>query len=319
MLVIAHPSEPKWERTVPGAGSPRLSAEELDAIEAFVHAGGGLVLLAEEEQDKYGNNVAELAARFGIEVQQRPRVRLRAPPRAARRTGCWPTSADGRAEADLLARVHEACFYRATTLRAAGHRRARARARRGQLLGAGRGAARGGAEHGAGRVVVARRLRPVRRRLPRRARPPRPVAEPRPLGRAAVARQPLPALASERAPRPGLGDAQDGDRRAAPQAGAGRLGRPRRATTQAELDAHVEAMAGAIARLAPHFPHERRLPRRRGRRPARLGGRRLRRARLRRARSTCSAPTCTAATASSTSSCSRCTCRTPRATSASRR
>src|SRR3954469_17298572 len=57
VLVLAHPSEPRWERVVPG-GRPRLQPEELDAIEAFVAAGGGLVLLAEEEQDKYGNNLA---------------------------------------------------------------------------------------------------------------------------------------------------------------------------------------------------------------------------------------------------------------------
>src|SRR5690349_6418707 len=54
VLVIAHPSEARWERVVPG-GEPRLSREEIDAIEAFVALGGGLVLLAEEEQDKYGN------------------------------------------------------------------------------------------------------------------------------------------------------------------------------------------------------------------------------------------------------------------------
>src|SRR4051794_7663951 len=64
VLVIAHPSDPKWERTVPGSGGPRLTPNELDAVEAFVRAGGGLILLAEEEQDKYGNNLAELAARF---------------------------------------------------------------------------------------------------------------------------------------------------------------------------------------------------------------------------------------------------------------
>src|SRR3954471_24878980 len=59
VLVIAHPSVPKCEHTVPGPDSPRLSDAELDAIEAFVDSGGGLVLLAEEEQDKYGSNVAE--------------------------------------------------------------------------------------------------------------------------------------------------------------------------------------------------------------------------------------------------------------------
>ncbi len=68
VLVIAHPSDPRWERTVPG-GSPVFAGEELDAVEAFVRAGGGLVLLAEEEQDKYGNNLAELAARFGIDIR----------------------------------------------------------------------------------------------------------------------------------------------------------------------------------------------------------------------------------------------------------
>jgi hypothetical protein len=49
VLVIAHPSAPKWERTVPGSGAPVLSPDELDAVEEFVRAGGGLVLLAEEE------------------------------------------------------------------------------------------------------------------------------------------------------------------------------------------------------------------------------------------------------------------------------
>jgi hypothetical protein len=37
---------------VPG-GSPVLSDAELDAIEAFVRDGGGLIVLGEEEHDKY--------------------------------------------------------------------------------------------------------------------------------------------------------------------------------------------------------------------------------------------------------------------------
>jgi hypothetical protein len=44
VLVLAHPSDGRWERTVPG-GSPLLSRAELDAIEAFVRDGGGLVVL----------------------------------------------------------------------------------------------------------------------------------------------------------------------------------------------------------------------------------------------------------------------------------
>src|SRR4051795_1456092 len=38
VLVLAHPSDPRWERTVPG-GSPRLSDAELAAIERFVADG----------------------------------------------------------------------------------------------------------------------------------------------------------------------------------------------------------------------------------------------------------------------------------------
>ena len=43
-LVIAHPSDPKWEATVDG-GTPRLAAEEIDAIAEFVSSGGGLIVL----------------------------------------------------------------------------------------------------------------------------------------------------------------------------------------------------------------------------------------------------------------------------------
>jgi len=116
VLVIAHPSEPAWERTVPGGGAPRLTIDELDAVEAFVRAGGGLVVLAEEEQAKYGNNLAELTARFGIgianDIVSDYEHHRRAPHWILGRLA--PTH-DG---VDLLARVHEACFYRATTLTA---------------------------------------------------------------------------------------------------------------------------------------------------------------------------------------------------------
>ncbi len=115
VLVIAHPSEERWEATVPG-GSPLLTAGEVDAIESFVSNGGGLVVLAETEQDKYGNNLSELLDRFGIEVEnttvQDYEHHLEAP--------SWilaelePAAAD--AGSDLLARVDAACFYRAGTL-----------------------------------------------------------------------------------------------------------------------------------------------------------------------------------------------------------
>src|SRR3954467_5885405 len=115
VLVIAHPSDPKWERTVPESGPPRLTDGELEAIEAWVRAGGGLVLLAEEEQDKYGNNVAELAARFGVAVNS-DLVSDYEQHHAGAPHWIVADMGSGRAETDLLARVESACFYRATTL-----------------------------------------------------------------------------------------------------------------------------------------------------------------------------------------------------------
>src|SRR3954465_11782560 len=55
VVVLAHPSEPKWEATV-GSGSPVLSAAELDALEAFVDAGGGPAPLGARERGKYGKH-----------------------------------------------------------------------------------------------------------------------------------------------------------------------------------------------------------------------------------------------------------------------
>ncbi len=113
VLVLAHPSDAAWECVVPGA-TPKLSAEELEAIEAFVRAGGGLIVLGESEQAKYGDNLNELVARFGIAIANdtvSDYERHRSSPH-------WIVADLERPEegVDLLARVHEACFYRAGTL-----------------------------------------------------------------------------------------------------------------------------------------------------------------------------------------------------------
>lgn len=155
VLVLAHPSDPRWERTVPG-GSPLLSDAELDAIEAFVHDGGGLIVLGEEEQDKYGSNLNALTARFGIEIANdalsdyehhdgAPHwvlADLAAGPAGARAGGV-----------DLLARVGSACFYRAGRLELRNGGRALARSSATASTPAATLLAT--AEHGAGRVVVA--------------------------------------------------------------------------------------------------------------------------------------------------------------------
>ncbi|MEO3871360.1 DUF6421 family protein [Nonomuraea sp. B12E4] len=112
VLVIAHPSGERWERTT-GQGSPRFAAAELDAIEDYVAAGGGLVVLAEEEQDKYGNNLGELLGRFGVAVEH---TTVRDPRHAHRDVATWVLAE--RATTDgLLAGVRRACFYRAGVLR----------------------------------------------------------------------------------------------------------------------------------------------------------------------------------------------------------
>lgn len=67
VLVLPHCSTDEWEATT-GVGSPRYTEAEIDAIEDFVRAGGGLVVLAETEQNKYGNSLADIAARFGVVI-----------------------------------------------------------------------------------------------------------------------------------------------------------------------------------------------------------------------------------------------------------
>jgi hypothetical protein len=131
VLVIAHPSERRWEATT-NERSPRLSPAELDAVERFVDDGGGLVVLGETEQDKYGNNLNDLLARFGIRIENatvQDYERCREAPSwvLAELERGSANGSDGRAT-DLLARVGSACFYRAGTLTAGTGARVIARA-----------------------------------------------------------------------------------------------------------------------------------------------------------------------------------------------
>ena len=146
VLVIAHPSAPEWEAVVPG-GSPVFTPDEVLAIERFVARGGGLLLLGEEEQAKYGTNVGEVARRFGFEIENRVVSDYEHHHRA-------PHWVMGELDAthrgvDPLARVREACFYRSTTI-GGGAALARA-ARTSSAPGA---ALMATACHGQGRVVV---------------------------------------------------------------------------------------------------------------------------------------------------------------------
>ena len=152
VLVLAHPSDPKWEATT-GSGSPRLSAEEIDAIERFVSRGGGLIALGETEQEKYENNLNELLDRFGIRVANTTVQDYE----HHRNAPSWVLAELDRPErpapgADLLARVEAACFYRTGTLELANGARILARTHASASIpGAPLAAV---TEHGAGRVAV---------------------------------------------------------------------------------------------------------------------------------------------------------------------
>src|SRR5215208_6752614 len=131
VVVIAHPSDSKWEATT-NSRAPRLRDDEVDALEEFVRGGGGLIVLGETEQDKYGNNVNALLTRFGIEVENTtvqdyehnhnaPSWVIADLANSASATavsgsnGAGEPSGGGPTSVDLLARVHAACFYRAGT------------------------------------------------------------------------------------------------------------------------------------------------------------------------------------------------------------
>jgi hypothetical protein len=151
VLVIAHPSDPAWERTT-GSGSPRLTDSELNAIANFVERGGGLIVLGETEQDKYGNNVNDLLATFDLHLGNdtvQDYEHCHGAPSWILAELC--EGGRGR-EGDLLARVNSACLYRATTIASANGAHVLARAHASASApGAPLIVA---ARHGRGRVVV---------------------------------------------------------------------------------------------------------------------------------------------------------------------
>src|SRR4051812_12434473 len=59
VLALLHPCDAKWERTT-AQNSPAFSAEEIAAVQEFVRGGGGLVVITENEHDKYGDNLNTL-------------------------------------------------------------------------------------------------------------------------------------------------------------------------------------------------------------------------------------------------------------------
>jgi hypothetical protein len=117
VLVVAHPADPARERTT-GVGTPVFTPSELDVLQSYVAAGGGLVLLADSEQDN-GSNLAALLGRFGVGMDH---FTVQDATRRHQGNARWVLAEraalpENRIEPeDVLAGVAEACFYRSGTL-----------------------------------------------------------------------------------------------------------------------------------------------------------------------------------------------------------
>src|SRR5260221_877953 len=108
VLVLPHPCDARWERTT-SHGSPALSAQEIEAIHAFVRAGGGLLVITEYEHDKYGDNLNELLAPTGLRIENGTAFDR---PACVHENAEW-LLAEPTARSPLGHGVAQACFYRA--------------------------------------------------------------------------------------------------------------------------------------------------------------------------------------------------------------
>ena len=108
VLALLHPCDPRWERTT-SSGSPALAPDEIEAMLAWVRAGGGLLVVTEYEHDKYGDNLNDLLAPAGLRIENT---------RVFDRTACVPGNPEwlfGEATpgSPLAHLAGRACFFRA--------------------------------------------------------------------------------------------------------------------------------------------------------------------------------------------------------------
>ena len=113
VLVLPHASTDDWEKTL-GVGSPVLTQQEITALTDFVAQGGGLVILGETEQSKYGNNFSELAEVFGIKIANET---VQDSIENFKDVATWVKGDLQKSfEHDLSFKVRETAFYRAGVL-----------------------------------------------------------------------------------------------------------------------------------------------------------------------------------------------------------
>ncbi len=114
VLALVHPCESKWERTTSN-NSPRLSPEEIEAIVKFVEQGGGLLVISEYEHDKYGDNLNELLARFGLEIENTTVFDRQA---CVSNNPAWFLADVNVGDSSLMHEVKQVCFYQSGSCRA---------------------------------------------------------------------------------------------------------------------------------------------------------------------------------------------------------
>lgn len=113
VLVLPHAATSDWEHTV-GYGSPVLAKNEIDAISQFVVSGGGLLVLGENEQAKYGNNFNELISRYGMKLSNET---VQDPAKNFKDVASWPKPEfPTLLLSDFRFMVHEVVLYRTGTL-----------------------------------------------------------------------------------------------------------------------------------------------------------------------------------------------------------
>lgn len=107
VLVLMHPCDRRWERTV-SPNSPGLSGEELGDVLQFVRDGGGLLVVTEYEHDKYGDNLNELLAPCGLCIENTTVFDARA---CLHGNPAWFFADVAGGDPALLHEVARVCFY----------------------------------------------------------------------------------------------------------------------------------------------------------------------------------------------------------------
>ncbi len=151
VFVLPHASTDEWEKTI-GVGSPVLTAAEIQVLRDFVAAGGGLVVLGETEQPKYGNNFSELTELFGIKIGNQT---VQDSIENFKGVATWVKAELKKSyEFDLAFKVSDTAFYRAGVLELADSPDVQVIAQSSPSAFPAEAALVAAAKHGLGRVVV---------------------------------------------------------------------------------------------------------------------------------------------------------------------